>query len=491
MIGYTNKYYLLIPNNSGFKHCDSTINQLVYLCDTISKSLDVGKEIRMVFLDATKAFDKVWHKGLLFKLRQVGIEGMVLNWLSSYLENRRQQVVINGCNSSVFPVKAGVPQGSVLGPLLFLVIFNDITQGIDSTMSLFADDSSLGSIVDDPNISAQTLNKDLEKLWLWATRWQVKFIPSKTEVVLFSTKRKPLAHPPLYLGGTLLTEVLQHRHLEIILTPNLSWTAHIEMIVTKASQRVGMMKRLKYVLGRGSLQKLYSTMIRPILEYGCILFDGCSARDYDLLESVQYDAARVCIGAMWNTNRQKLLIELGWEKLSNCRHYFKLLMFYKKNSLVPDYLNILLPSVSDVRYNLRNPHHLRLPRARTDKYKFSFLPSAIEAWNSIPPDITSSLTVQIFKSKLSSHLFKSASASYFSFGDRFCSIHHARLRLGHSSLAAHLVSHGLSCDPKCQCGNSLENTVHFFLHCAKYAAPRLELLASLSCILKELPKLLK
>ena len=454
--------------------------------DAIGNILMKNVEIRMGFLDAAKAFDKVWHKGLLFKLRQVGIEGKVLNWLSSYLENRRQQVVINGCNSSVLPVKAGVPQGSVLGPLLFLVFFNDITQGIDSTMSLFADDSSLGSIVDDPNISAQTLNKDLEKLWLWAARWQVKFNPSKTEVVLFSTKRKPLAHPPLYLGGTLLTEVLQHRHLGIILTPNLSWTAHIEMIVTKASQRVGMMKRLKYVLGRGSLQKLYSSMIRPILEYGCILFDGCSARDYDLLESVQYDAARVCIGAMWNKNRQKLLVELGWEKLSNRRRYFKLLMFYKiKNSLVPDYLNILLPSVSDVHYNLRNPHRLRLPRARTDKYKLSFLPSTIEAWNSIPPDITSSLTVQIFKSKLSSHLFKSTSASYFSFGDRFCSIHHARLRLGHSSLAAHLVSHGLSCDPKCQCGNSIENTVHFFLHCAKYAAPRLELLASLSCILKD------
>ena len=166
-------------------------------------------------------------------------------------------------------------------------------------------------------------------------------------------------------------------------------------------------------------------MIRPILEYGCILFDGCSTRDYDLLESVQYDAARVCIGAMWNTNRQKLLVELGWEKLSNRRLYFKLLMFYKiKNSLVPDYLNILLPSVSDVRYNLHNPHRLRLPRARTDKYKFSFLPSAIEAWNSTPPDITSSLTVQIFKSK---HHFKSTAASYFSFGDRFYSIHHARL----------------------------------------------------------------
>ena len=249
----------------------------------------------MVFLDAAKAFDKVWHKGLLFKLRQVGIEGKVLNWLSTYLENRRQQVVINGCNSSVLPVKAGVPQGSVLGPLLFLVFFNDITQGIDSTMSLFPDDSILGSIVDDPNISGQTLNKDLEKLWSWATRWQVKFNPSKAELVLFSTKCKPLAHPPLYLGGTLLTEVLQHRHLGIMLTRNLSWTAHIEMIVTKASQRVGMMKRLKYVLGRGSLQKLYSTMIRPILEYGCMLFDSCSTRDYDLLESVQYDAARGCI----------------------------------------------------------------------------------------------------------------------------------------------------------------------------------------------------
>ena len=185
-------------------------------------------------------------------------------------------------------------------------------------------------------------------------------------------------------------------------------------------------------------------------------------------------------------SRQKILAELGWEKLSNCRRYFKLLMFYKiKNSVVSDYLNILLPSVSNVRYNLHYPHRLRLPRACTEKYKFSFLPSAIEAWNSTPPDITSSLTVQIFKSKQSSHLFKSTTASYFSFGDRFCSIHHTRLRLGHSSLTAHFVSHGLFCDPKCQYVNSIENTLLFFLHCAKYAAPRLELLSSLSSILKD------
>ena len=194
--GYLTGNNLLIANNSGFKHGDCAINQLVKLSDTILKSLDQGKEVRMVFLDAAKAFDKVWHAGLLFKLKQLGIEGSILNWIESYLSDRSQSVVINGSRSEILPLQAGVPQGSVLGPLLFLVYVNDINRDITSNISLFADDTSLFDIVHNPELTAQKLNEDLAKLQVWAAKWQVTFNPSKTEVITFSNKRKLINHPP-------------------------------------------------------------------------------------------------------------------------------------------------------------------------------------------------------------------------------------------------------------------------------------------------------
>ena len=127
---YLTENNLLNPKNAGFKKGDSTVNQLLYITDKISSSMDQGKEVRMVFLDAAKAFDKVWHRGLLFKLRQLGITPEFVNWFASYLSHRKQCVVINGASSPTLSIEAGVPQGSILGPLLFLVHVNDITNKV-------------------------------------------------------------------------------------------------------------------------------------------------------------------------------------------------------------------------------------------------------------------------------------------------------------------------------------------------------------------------
>ena len=134
---------LLSKNQSGFRPGDSTINQLLAITQDIFNSFENNCETRAVFLDISKAFDKVWHKGLIFKLASNGIEGNILNLLKNFLSDRYQRTVLNGTTSDWLPLNCGVPQGSVLGPLLFLVYINDLTDNISSTMKLFADDSSL------------------------------------------------------------------------------------------------------------------------------------------------------------------------------------------------------------------------------------------------------------------------------------------------------------------------------------------------------------
>lgn len=153
---------------SGFVPGDSTTNQLVEIYNTFCKALDEGKEVRAIFCDISKAFDRVWHKGLLFKLQNVGISGCLLQWFSSYLSGRKQRVVIPGASSDWANIQAGVPQGSILGPLLFLLYINDIVVNIKANVRLFADDTSLYLIVEDPNETATILNNDLETINKWA-----------------------------------------------------------------------------------------------------------------------------------------------------------------------------------------------------------------------------------------------------------------------------------------------------------------------------------
>ena len=145
----------------------------------ICEAVDKGKEIRAVFCDISKAFDRVWHKGILYKLRCMGCSNRVVKWFESYLSQRRQRVVINGQSSDWVHILAGVPQGSILGPLLFLIYINDIVKHIGCSIRLFADDTSLYIIVDCPLQSAQLLNTDLQTISDWAAAWLVTFNPLK------------------------------------------------------------------------------------------------------------------------------------------------------------------------------------------------------------------------------------------------------------------------------------------------------------------------
>ncbi len=184
---------ILTDRNSGFKERDSTINQLIHLCDNIYHGLDKSRDICLIFLDVSKAFDKVYHPALIHKLESYGIEGDLLHWIESYLDGRKQRVVINGLSSKWNTINASVPQGSILGPLLFLIYVNDLVDDLITTPYLFADDTSLFMEIDpaDHFITFDQMNRDLQVLSDWARLWRVTFNASKTVymiVILYNTK---------------------------------------------------------------------------------------------------------------------------------------------------------------------------------------------------------------------------------------------------------------------------------------------------------------
>ena len=189
--GYRIDNNLISQNQSGFKCGDSCINQLISVTHDILNSLDEGLEVRGVFLDISKAFDKVWQEGLIYKSKQNGISGELLNILIDFLNNRKQRVVLNGQSSNWVDVKAGASQVSIMGPLLFLIYINDLPEGLITNAKLFADDTSLFSVVRDIAASTEELNNDLTNISKWASQWKIIINPDLTkhaQKVIFSRK---------------------------------------------------------------------------------------------------------------------------------------------------------------------------------------------------------------------------------------------------------------------------------------------------------------
>ena len=176
---FLNDYNLITDCQSGFRPGDSTINQLLNITNDLGRAIDSGREVRIVFCDISKAFDRVWHKGLIHKLINIGLDGKVIEWFKNYLTDRKQKVIINGVESYLSDITAGVPQGSILGPLLFVIFINDIVTDIGSIVKLFADDTSVYVIVDSPLLAAERLNSDMEKIYLWSKACLVDFNPQK------------------------------------------------------------------------------------------------------------------------------------------------------------------------------------------------------------------------------------------------------------------------------------------------------------------------
>ena len=468
---------LISQKQSGFKPGDSCVNQLLSISYDIHKSFDNNLEVRGIFLDISKAFDRVWHQGLLFKLKQNGISGDLFNLLVSFLENRKQRVVLNGQYSSWANITAGVPQGSILGPLFFLVYINDLCEGLKSNPRLFADDVSLFSAVSDINVTANQMNSDLTLINEWAFKWKMQFNPDpskQAQEVLFSRKIKNVCHPNLNFNNNVVNQVSSQKHLGLILDQKLDFNEHLKVVSSKVSRGIGLLRKLHHVLPRFSLLTIYKSFIRPHLDYGDVVFDQAFNESFHKrIESLQYSAALAITGAIRGSSREKIYQELGIESLRTRRWFRKLALFYKINRTKhPPYLYDLIPKRECI-YETRQINNIPLINVRHNYFKNSFFPSSIIEWNNLDIDIRSASSIDIFKNSILK-IIRPKANSIFDIHNPLGVKLLTRLRLGLSHLHDHKFKYNFQdcLNPLCTCGIDIEDTKHFFLHCNNYNQER-------------------
>ena len=251
---------LIYSNQSGFEQGDSCINQLLSIRHDIYQSLDQDYEVRGVFLDISKAFEKVWHKDLIHKLEKNGIDGPVLKILTDFLKSRKQRVLLNGQHSSWSDVLAGVPQGSILGPLLFLIYINDLSDGLQCNLKLFADYISLFATVHNINKATNYLNNDLTKITKWAFQSRMSFNPDiskQVHEVIFSLKRSIASHPPLTFNNIPVAQTNTQKYLRMQLDKKLYFEEHLNKVEAKVNKTIGIIRKLQKVLPRSALLTIY------------------------------------------------------------------------------------------------------------------------------------------------------------------------------------------------------------------------------------------
>ena len=257
---------------------------LLTINDICQRALDAGHEVRLISIDFSAAFDRVNHAGIVYKLQEVGIGGGILSVLQEYLTNRSQTVLVDGQSSRRVDVVSGVPQGSVLGPLMYNIYTRDLSNLFENTFFAYADDSTLVAVIPSPRDRlsvAWSLIRDLIKLQAWCIAWGMMLNLSKTKAMLMSRSRTLLpAHPDISIGNVVLENVIELRILGMILDAKLTFERHLGSVLTSAAQKIGILRQAWSIYRDVSvISRCFWTLILPILEY-CSPIWGSSAEGH-------------------------------------------------------------------------------------------------------------------------------------------------------------------------------------------------------------------
>ena len=398
---------LLSENQFGFRKGRSTVTPLLLATHHWHKSLENKHQVACVFFDYKKAFDSVPHQSLLNKLYHLQLPSPLIRWIEGYLAQRFQRVTLNGQCSSWLPVRSGVPQGSILGPLLFLSYINDLSccsLSRSAKLLMFADDVLLYKPIT-THTDFIAFQNDVDAIGHWSLQNHLSLNISKTKFMLISrSKRYSLQCPNVLLDGSQLEQVSHFKYLGVWISADLSWSKHIMTVTCKSRRLLGYIFRTFPHCSPTAIMTLYRAQVLPILDYGCIIWDPHFKKDSALLESVQLFATRMATKS-WNASAVSLNSKLNLSTLSSRRTYFKVLYVYKflnGHLYCPPDLFIWRPNV---KVRVCHPKQLLQPFAKTSAFSSSYFVSSVKLWNFLPAELVFNPCISLFKSTVKNLYF--------------------------------------------------------------------------------------
>ena len=400
IVAHLNKRNLIRESQHGFMEGKSCLTNLLSFLETATSYNDDGLPVDVLYLDFSKAFDKVPHQRLITKLKAHGIGNTVANWVEGWLTDREQRVTIKGKQSPWLPVKSGVPQGSVLGPTLFVVYINDIDDNICSHILKFADDTKIfGPVATEEQISV--LQQDLEKVFKWSQEWQMLFNEAKCKCLHIGHRNQ---HHVYTIGEHNIEETVEDRDLGVLVTETLSPSHHIAKIVRKANQIVGMIRRTYEDRSKSNLVPLYKSLVRPHLEYCVQAWRPYLQQDINNIEGVQRRMTKMMREVEEEEYEQRLketkLMSLEMRRLrSDLIEVYKI-MHNLEGLEREDFFPLRSAGRRGHRYTITKQY------SRLNSRKYFFSQRVVDQWNRLPTTTVCAETINRFKNQIDPMLWQ-------------------------------------------------------------------------------------
>ena len=398
---YSDKQYGFLPGRS-------TTLQLLKVLDLWTEVLDQGYPEDVIYLDFQKAFDSVPHRRLISKLSAYQVDAGLVDWIKEYLTDRKQQVQVNGVNSSWSPVTSGVPQGSVLGPVLFVLYINDLPDRMNSSVYMYADDTKLFQAITCEG-DRSTLQRDLNEAESWSKKWLLKFNKEKCKTLKLAGQKHKLDNTRKYYfeqgsDTTEIAETVLEKDIGVHIDQLLSFDEHIDYIVNKANCIFGIIRRSFTTLDIQTFLQLYKSMVRSYMDYAASVWAPYKAKHIEILENVQKRATRQ-VPELKNLSYEERLKKLKLPTLTYRRHRGDMINVYKIlhklfDSEACDNILPLRHDTVDAEGLRTNNLDLYKRRPHKDIRKYNFTYRVVSLWNSLPSHVVNAPTLNTFKNRL-------------------------------------------------------------------------------------------